>query len=168
LPKTAIAAEEIPAPLSDIFSPVFGFEFFEMDSETGRVREFDETFGPLLKQRFFERVYDLAYDSCQLLRTFQQVRARGAAAPEPDLNRQWVYLATTTSDVQDERDRIRRELLERGHRVPGKVHDCRSPFGPSRGEWWKGSRSGATWACWRDKLGGLGKFNSRSYCFIQA
>jgi serine/threonine protein kinase len=115
--KTAIAAEEIPSPLADIFSPLFGFEFFELDSETGRVREFDETFGPLLKQRFFERVYDLAYDTCQLLRTFQQVRARGAAAAEPDPNRHWVYLATTTSDVQDERDRIRRELLERGHQV---------------------------------------------------
>ncbi len=115
--KTAIAVEEIPPPLDDIFSPLFGFEFFELDSETGRVREFDETFGPLLKQRFFERVYDLAYDTCQLLRTLQQVRARGALAVEPDANRHWIYLATTTSDVQDERDRIRRELLERGHQV---------------------------------------------------
>jgi serine/threonine protein kinase len=115
--KTAVSAEEIPRALADIFSPLSGFEFFELDSETGRVREFDETFGPLLKQRFFERVYDLAYDTCQLLRTFQQVRARGTATPEPDSNRKWVYLATTTTDVQDERDRIRRELLERGHRV---------------------------------------------------
>src|SRR5262249_26566403 len=48
--KTAIAGEEIPPPLADIISPLFGFEFFELDSETGRVREFDETFGPLLKQ----------------------------------------------------------------------------------------------------------------------
>jgi len=115
--KTAVSAEEIPRPLADIFSPLFGFEFFELDSQTGRVREFDETFGPLLKQRFFERVYDLAYDTCQLLRTMQQVRAKGPAAAEPNRNRQWVYLATTTSDVQDERDRIRRELLERGHMV---------------------------------------------------
>jgi serine/threonine protein kinase len=115
--KTAVTAAEIPRPLADIFSPLFGFEFFELDPETGRVREFDETFGPLLKQRFFERIYDLAYDTCQLLRSLQQVSARGAAAQEPDPNRRWVYLATTTSDVQDERDRIRRELLERGHRV---------------------------------------------------
>ena len=74
--KTAISTEEIPRSLADIFSPLLGFEFFEIDADTGRVREFDETFGPLLKQRFFERVYDLAYDTCQLLRTFQQVRAR--------------------------------------------------------------------------------------------
>jgi hypothetical protein len=37
--------------------------------------------------------------------------------PDPGVRRQWVYLATTTSDVQDERDRVRRELLERGHIV---------------------------------------------------
>lgn len=115
--KTAISTEEIPSPLAEIFLPLFGFEFFELDSETGRVREFDETFGPLLKQRFFERVYDLAYDTCQVLKTLRQVRAGGTAAPKLDPNRKSVYLATTTSDVQDERDRIRRELLERGHMV---------------------------------------------------
>ena len=36
---------------------------------------------------------------------------------DADTNRQWVYLATTTSDVQSDRDRIKRELLERGHVV---------------------------------------------------
>ena len=74
--KTAVSAEEIPRPLADNFSPLFGFEFFELDSETGRLREFDETFGPLLKQRFFERIYDLAYDTCQVLRTLRQARAQ--------------------------------------------------------------------------------------------
>lgn len=115
--KTAVAADEIPSPLADIFSPLFGFEFYELDAATGRVREFDETFGPSLKQRFFERVYDLAYDVCHVLRTLKQgtsPQARTAAANE---NAHWVYLATTTSDIQDERDRIRRELLERGHVV---------------------------------------------------
>ena len=115
--KTAVSEQQMPQQLSDIFSPLFGFEFFERDAETGRVREFDETFGPALKQRFFERVYDLAYDTCQVLSVLKQVREKEDFSVEPDPNRQWVYLATTTSDVQDERDRIRRELLERGHAV---------------------------------------------------
>ena len=84
---------------------------------TGRVREFDETFGPVLKQRFFERVYDLAYDGCQVLSLLKQVRAHDVPSAPPDPHRRWVYLATTTSDVADERDRIKRELLERGHVV---------------------------------------------------
>jgi serine/threonine protein kinase len=113
--KTAVSDQQMPRQLLDIFSPLFGFEFFELDAETGRVREFDETFGPVLKQRFFERVYDLAYDGCQVLSLLKQVRDASAKTPDP--HRRWVYLATTTSDVADERDRIRRELLERGHVV---------------------------------------------------
>jgi len=115
--KTAVSEQQMPRPLLDIFSPLFGFEFFELDAETGRVREFDETFGPVLKQRFFERVYDLAYDGCQVLYLLKQVRARDVPPATRDPNRRWVYLATTTSDVADERDRIKRELLERGHVV---------------------------------------------------
>ncbi len=115
--KTAISEQQMPRQLVDIFSPLFGFEFFELDAETGRVREFDETFGPVLKQRFFERVYDLAYDGCQVLSLLKQFRARDVSPAAADPNRRWVYLATTTSDVGDERDRIKRELLERGHVV---------------------------------------------------
>ncbi len=112
--KTAVSDQDLPPPLADIFSPLLGFEFFEQDPQSGRIREFDETFGPALKQRFFERVYDLAHDVCQILRALRQVQA---PASLPGVTRQWVYLATTTSDVQDERDRVRRELIERGHVV---------------------------------------------------
>ncbi|HVC99084.1 MAG TPA: protein kinase, partial [Pirellulales bacterium] len=115
--KTSVSPQQMPRPLVDIFSPLFGFEFFEQDAETGRVREFDETFGPALKQRFFERVYDLAYDGCQVLSLMKQVLARDDSRAVPNPHRHWVYLATTTSDVADERDRIKRELLERGHVV---------------------------------------------------
>jgi serine/threonine protein kinase len=115
--KTAVAAQEIPSPLADIFSPLFGFEFFELDPATGRIREFDETFGPAFKQRFFERVYDLAYDVVQILRILRQLATQPVRPVAPDTRRQRIYLATATSDVQDERDRIRRELLERGHVV---------------------------------------------------
>ena len=115
--KTAVSEQQMPRPLLDIFAPLFGFEFFELDAETGRVREFDETFGPVLKQRFFERVYDLAYDTCQVLSLLKQVRGRDVVAATAAPHQRWVYLATTTSDVADERDRIKRELLERGHVV---------------------------------------------------
>lgn len=115
--KTSVSQQQMPRPLVDIFSPLFGFEFFELDADSGRVREFDETFGPVLQQRFFERVYDLAYDGCQVLSLMKQVRARDVSLSSSNLHRQWVYLATTTSDVADERDRIKRELLERGHVV---------------------------------------------------
>jgi serine/threonine protein kinase len=115
--KTAVSDHDVPPPLADIFSPLLGFEFFELDPQSGRIREFDETFGPTLKQRFFERVYDLAHDVCQVLKALRQVQASQTAFALPGATRQWVYLATTTTDVQDERDKVRRELLERGHMV---------------------------------------------------
>ena len=115
--KTAVSEQEMPPPLADIFSPLFGFEFFELDAATGRIREFDETFGLAFKQRFFERVYDLAYDVCHILRTLRQIGSQTARSQGADRKGHRVYLATTTSDVQDERDRIKRELLERGHIV---------------------------------------------------
>jgi serine/threonine protein kinase len=115
--KTSVVLEHMPRELVDIFSPLIGFEFFELDADTGRVREFDETFGPVLRQRFFERVYDLAYDGCQVLGLLKQVRGQHVPSAPPHRYRHWVYLATTTSDVADERDRIKRELLERGHVV---------------------------------------------------
>ena len=116
--KTAVSEQQMPRRSLDIFSPLFGFEFFELDAETGRVREFDETFGPVLKQRFFERVYDLAYDGCQVLSLLQQVRAAtvagGRAGPESAMG---LSGRRPRRMSQDERDRIRRELLERGHVV---------------------------------------------------
>jgi hypothetical protein len=117
--KTSVAPEEMPPVLADIFSPLMGFEFFERSAEGGRIREFDESFGPALKQRFFERVYGLAYDVSRILKNLRLVAAHpGApAAKATGGTRHRIFLATTTSDVQDERDRIRRELLERGHQV---------------------------------------------------
>ncbi len=123
--KTAVRDDDFPPELADILAPLLGFEFFELDPQTGRIREFDETFGPVLKQRFFERVYDLAHDVCQILTALQQAHSRQTPAPEPGVKRQWVYVATTTSDVSDERDRVRRELLERGHMV---LPDAPLPF----------------------------------------
>ncbi len=115
--KTLVPNEELPPIVADIFSPLSGFEFFELDPATGRVREFDETFGPLLKQRFFERVYDLAYDACQVVKRHKGAQSSETQPLAVDPDRRWVYLATTTSDMQDQRDRIKRELLERGHVV---------------------------------------------------
>lgn len=115
--KTSVSEHQFPPALIDIFSPLAGFEFYEYDAETGRLREFDETFGPALKQRFFERVYDLAYDTCQIVNRMKQIHSLADSPGKPAGNRVTVYLATTTSDVSEERDRIKRELLERGHAV---------------------------------------------------
>lgn len=115
--KSPVANEDVPADLSRVFADLFGFEFYEQDPDTGRIREFDEMFGPTLKQRFHERVYDLAHDVSELLRARRRIGGGVRQARDSGDVAQVVYLATTTSDVQDERDRIRRELIERGYLV---------------------------------------------------
>jgi hypothetical protein len=115
--KSPVSPAEIPPTLEELFSRLFGFEFFEADPETGRIREFDEALGPLLKQRFHERIYDLAHEVGQVLRVLQQVQRQGSVPGVGQGARRFIYLATTTSELQNERDRIKRELIERGHVV---------------------------------------------------
>jgi serine/threonine protein kinase len=113
--KTPVSAGELPPSLESLFARLFGFEFYERDAETGRVREFDEAFGPLLKQRFHERVYDLAHEVGEVLKILRHFKASDSTLKRGA--RHFVYLATATSELQNERDRIKRELIERGHVV---------------------------------------------------
>jgi hypothetical protein len=111
--KTPIQPDEIPVPLKKLFASLLGFEFFTIDPETGRLREYYDEFGPEAKRSYLEKVYDLAYEIFQLLKSFDP-----ADAPQPmSATGKVVYLAETTSDLQGERNRLKRELLERGHTV---------------------------------------------------
>lgn len=108
--KTPVDDETIPAELGDKLHNLLGFDFFEYDSQTGRLREYAEWFGSDAEQRFHERVYDVAQEINALFKamnTTSSVNVQGKT----------VYLATTSSDIAPLRDRIRRELIGRGHRV---------------------------------------------------
>jgi len=111
--KTPVATEGVDGKLGDVFGRVLGFEFFDIDSDTGRVREYSEEFGHEAKRNYLERVYDLAHEISDLL---QNVDSSEQAADSTGIGRV-VYLAETTNDLRNERDRIRRELMERGHTV---------------------------------------------------
>jgi hypothetical protein len=68
------------------------------------------------RQRFFERIYDIAYDlkQCLKARTGPVVAISPWAGAKGGKT---VFLAETTSDLKPERDQLQRELLESGHRV---------------------------------------------------
>jgi serine/threonine protein kinase len=112
--KTPVEMRDMPAPLSEIFARLADFNFFEMDAATGRVREFDESFGPVAKQRFFERIYDLAQELCLVLKACRSGQQTTGAAP---FTGRTIFLAETTADLRADRDSLRRELVELGHRV---------------------------------------------------
>ncbi len=115
--KTPVDLDELPAPLSAVFQKLLAFDFFEMDTETGRLREFSEEFGEQARRQFLERIYDLAYEMNRVLRSLKSKPPADRAAARPASVARSVYLAETTSDLRAERDQIRRELQERGFQV---------------------------------------------------
>ena len=120
--KTHVDEGEMPDELRGLL----GYHFYDFD-ERGRPREFRPDDPPNKDQRYWDRLEDLALDIVKALKTFGADSARGARGASPGgggdadsdslpLEKK-VYLAETTGDVSDERDRIRRELQQRGYYV---------------------------------------------------
>jgi hypothetical protein len=84
---------------------LLGYEFFEFDANSGRVREF----GGDQDRNYFLHIDDLAHDIAASMGAVSSVAAPVSAAS--------VYLAETSSDMRAERDTIRKDLLEHGYRV---------------------------------------------------
>ena len=112
--KTPVKEEELPLEIRSLYTGLVPYEFFERDPETGRMREFDEAFGDAAIQRFHERVYDVAYDISQVLRYLGEAPPAGG---NRTANPKTIFLAATTSDLEPQRDQLRRELIELGHEV---------------------------------------------------
>jgi serine/threonine protein kinase len=115
--KTPVDADELPPELRALYTSLVPYEFFERDPQSGRLREFDEAFGNTALQRFHERVYDVAYDISQVLKYLGDPAHAGEkriAHPKT------IFLAATTSDLEPQRDQLRRELIELGHTVVPK------------------------------------------------
>jgi len=112
--KTPVATEQLPLDLRALYAGLVPYEFFERDGQTGRLREFDEAFGNLALQRFHERVYDVAYDISQVLKYLGDTIH---ATVNRTANPKTIFLAATTSDLEPQRDQLRRELTELGHNV---------------------------------------------------
>ncbi len=115
--KTPVDADELPPDLRALYTGLVPYEFFERDPHTGRLREFDEAFGSTALQRFHERVYDVAYDLSQVLKYLGDPANLGE---KRTANPKTVFLAATTSDLEPQRDQLRRELIELGHTVVPK------------------------------------------------
>src|SRR6185295_10545036 len=111
--KTYVPLEEHPPELRDML----GYEFYAVDKASGRFREYDNEIGSKGEKdkRYWEKFEDLAQDISLLLR-----RMRNESSPQPPGDTgpgATIYLAETTSDLQEERDKVKRELLQHGHLV---------------------------------------------------
>lgn len=103
--KTSISFDKMPEEVQALI----GYEFFKLN-EKGRPQELDEIYGPEAEYAFWARLNDLAYDIAGLLDLLE-------TKPEPASPKPLVFLAETISELQDERDAIRRDLQRHGYTV---------------------------------------------------
>ncbi|MCP5102194.1 MAG: toll/interleukin-1 receptor domain-containing protein, partial [bacterium] len=108
--KTAVPYEAHPREIAD----TLGYEFYITDPETGRTKELDQKISGELEQVYWGRLDDIAHDICDLLEKVKQTGATGAQHQEEQLT---VYLAEAGYELKEQRDMIKRELLEAGYRV---------------------------------------------------
>jgi hypothetical protein len=95
---------------------LLGYEFYKLDSETGRFHELDEVFGASAQRDYWMKLDDLAHDISELLEILRREYARGAAGVA-SAAKEAVYLAETTADLKEDREAIRRDLQQHGYTV---------------------------------------------------
>jgi hypothetical protein len=114
--KTFVPLQEHPRQLQG----VLGYEFYEYDPERGRAKEFSPEVVPQRDIRYWEKLDDLAYDIKQLIESMQHLEEASdehVKANEHAVSGKTVYLAETTSDLNAQRDQVKRELQQHGHIV---------------------------------------------------
>jgi len=122
--KTYVPYEQHHPALRDILP----YEFYERNEDTGRVREFDHEISAQgdKDKRYWNKFEDLVWDLHELIKLLEspeQINTPSAGMT--------IYLAETTSDLSQERDKVKRELAQFGHVVlpdkplPLEVHAFR-------------------------------------------
>lgn len=113
--KTHIPHEQHP----DVLRGSLGYEFYEYDQARNRAKEFSSEIVPARDIRYWEKLDDLAYDLKQLIETLRLSAgpANAPASAPVSTSATTIYLAETTSDLTEQRDKIKRELQQHGHVV---------------------------------------------------
>jgi hypothetical protein len=110
-----------------------GYEFCELD-ENDRPLEFNPDKGSEYEKKYWKRLNEVAWDIYKLIDEFDNPVESGTGN-RVTLPEKTVYLADTTSDLCDERENIRRDLMLQGYTVlpdrplpyllkDGKFIDC--------------------------------------------
>lgn len=98
--------------LRELLHQFLGYEFYERDYSSGRVREFRHDLGQESLLKFMAKLEDLSVD----IRDF--IKRQKAVMPETvTVDAKSVYLAETTPEMQDERNEIKRTLQLHNYNV---------------------------------------------------
>jgi hypothetical protein len=92
------------------------------------VREFDHEISPKGEKdkRYWDKFEDLVWDIKELIKRLESPQSN--RPPNPSPSAATIYLAETTSDLSEERDKVKRELQQFGHVVlPDKALPLKVP-----------------------------------------
>ncbi|MEP7306436.1 MAG: TIR domain-containing protein [Acidobacteriota bacterium] len=103
--------------LPPLLDDVLGEQFYRVDPASGRARDLLIDASADALQVFRARVDDVAQDLSRLLQAMAAAGGASAAAPSPVAAAGTVFLAWTTGDLAEEREKLRRELEARNYRV---------------------------------------------------
>ncbi|MDH3401979.1 MAG: toll/interleukin-1 receptor domain-containing protein [Acidobacteriota bacterium] len=114
--KTPIPLESQPEEIRGLL----GYDFFSLDPETERVREYNLFSGPERERKYWSALDDLASDIARLLES-EAAAAEGAPAPAmkspAEGSGKRVFLAEATFGLREARDAVKRDLVQRGYTV---------------------------------------------------
>jgi hypothetical protein len=110
--KTDIPREKHPQQVQGLL----GYEFYDKEQASGRVREFNHETGPGRDRRYWEKFEDLVWDIKETLLLLQTASGTRPAPPDTPYEKT-IYLAETTADLSTQRDNIKRELTQHGYDI---------------------------------------------------
>ncbi len=129
--KTPVELSQHP----QVIQGLLGYEFFKIDPETGKPREFSKLYGKEAQLAYWAKLDDLAHDLAALLEEIgnntaspaqinvssvggaKQVNASEATGKQKTHDSRKIYLAETSSEMKEKRESIGRMLLDKGYLV---------------------------------------------------
>ena len=109
--KSPLINQEHPPRLRDLL----GYDMFQLDSETGAMKEYTDFFSQEAEKQYWMKLVDLAYDIHESLLLLRQGETKSEV--KNIFKRKSIYLAETGHDIAVQRNIIKRELLRHGYIV---------------------------------------------------
>ncbi len=116
-----LAGSDLPEDLRKLLQESLGYEFYEIDKLSGKLREFWPELGKDYLKKFLERLEDLAQDIKKFVESQQSSQANAVK----------IYLAETTPELTEDRNEIKRTLQQHNYVV---LPDENLPFEPDHFE----------------------------------
>ncbi|MCX8491968.1 MAG: hypothetical protein ORN54_12970 [Cyclobacteriaceae bacterium] len=108
--KSPLTLQEQPSRLRDSL----GYEMYQLDDETGAMKEYSDFFSPEAEKQYWMKMVDLAYDIHEALIVLKD----GVQAEVKNIyKRKTIYLAESGHDLAIQRNIIKRELIRHGYVV---------------------------------------------------